>query len=193
MKLEFLPGALGKPKRYEIVDGVISELDENGRARAVFQAAAAQHARWHQIYAKFFVKRALELSAAHGKQKLSLVQVMPAHMITRDRELAAYLRAVSAVLSAVAEAKPELEVKIEQPRLMRWLLFTIYVGAIVGIGVLISALLGGRHASKLWWAAVVLGGAAVFSAFMAWRNRPWQTVERITARELASSLMRQIR
>lgn len=193
MMLEFVPGTFGSPKRYEIVDGAIHELDESGRPRTALPFAAIERARWHQTYAKFFVTRTLELSVAGGKEKLSLAQVMPAHMNAADPDLAAYLRVVSVALSAVADAKPDLEVKMEHPRPMRWLLFLVNVAAVVGIGVLISVVLDGRHASKLWWVTLVLGGAAVFAAFMAWRGRPWRAPDRISPRELARSLMHQVR
>jgi len=67
------------------------------------------------------------------------------------------------------------------------------VAAVVGIGALVSVLFGGRHASKLWWVGLRLGGDAVFAAFMAWRGRPWRAPDRIAPRELALSLMRQVR
>ena len=154
--------------------------------------AAVQEARWHQTYAKFFIARTLELSTAEGK-KLSIAQVMPAHLNAQHGDVAGFLRTVSAALSAVADANPELEVKVEQPALMRWLLFIIHITAVVGIGVLMSALLSGRHAGKLWWVALALGAAALLAAFMAWRGRPWRAAERITARELSKLLPQKMR
>ncbi|MGH0034725.1 MAG: hypothetical protein ACQGVK_06820 [Myxococcota bacterium] len=191
MKLEFKPAALAKPKRYEIAAGAIRELDESGMPVTTFPVATAEGVRWHQTYANFFITRTLEISG--GGEKLVLSQVMRAGRNAQDPDVAAFLRAVSASLSAVSERKPDLRVEMEQPALFRWAGFGIYTLAILGLYALMSMVLDRRDASDLWWLTAILGAAAVFCAFMAWRGRPWRETETITPHDLSLSLIQQMR
>lgn len=193
MKLEFKPAVLGKPKRYEILDGAIHELDGAGQRRSTLKLDDVQEVRWHQTYARFFISRGLELSVNDGKTKLLFAQVMPARYNAQHPDIAAFFRTASAALNAVADAKPGLEIAMAQPPLMRWVGFGFWI-AFVGIMIFAaSVLLESRHARALWWLAVIFGAGILFSLFMAWKDRPWRAPERMSPHELSDSLIEQTR
>lgn len=186
MRLEFKAGMIGAPRRYEIRDGVIRRLDRAGAPKSTFAVSSVEELRYHESRAGSFISRTLEISGRG--EKLVLVQSMPARRMPRSPEVAAFLRAVSATLSAVAEVKPGLPVHLNHPAWYRWFLFVIFTLGVLGLLVLISLVLDRRDASELWWVTAVLGAGAAFAAFMAWRGRPWRETETVTLSEFLTSL-----
>lgn len=143
--------------------------------------------RWHQTYASRFVTRSLDLHGRNGSVKIT--QVMPAAAGPEDPRVAAYVHAVRSVLTALSRSRPELRVEMSRPPLLRWFLFGSYLAFLLVLLFVISAVLGSRNASDLWWVTAVLVLGVLFCLVLTWRGRPWKEGELMAPGQLARTLV----
>jgi hypothetical protein len=91
-------------------------------------------------------------------------------------------RAVSAVLAAIADARPELEVISGRPAPVSWLVFLCFLIPAVGGLAMGLVLLPEPGALNFAIPALLIGAVSCVSAV---RARPWKRQERIAAADLA--------
>ncbi|MBI1263907.1 MAG: hypothetical protein GC187_04150 [Alphaproteobacteria bacterium] len=88
---------------------------------------------------------------------------------------AAFITLTAALASALAERQPELTVCLEDSMLWRRVCFGMgLVTALSGAGVAGFAIHDGVDMDRAAGPLVVMGGMALFGAFLAWSSRPWR-------------------
>jgi hypothetical protein len=103
---------------------------------------------------------------------------------------AAFITIIAAIAKALADRQPELTVCLEDSMLWRWVYFVMgLVMVLFGVGFAGFVIHDGVDMDRAAGPLVVLGGMALFGAFLAWSSRPWRperTISMATWRALTA-------
>lgn len=88
---------------------------------------------------------------------------------------AAFITIIAAVAESLADRQPELTVCLEDSMLWRWVYFVMgLVMVLFGVGFAGFVIHDGVDMDRAAGPLAVLGGMALFGAFLAWSSRPWR-------------------
>lgn len=125
-------------------------------------------ARFAEMTVRYTHSEWLDLYFEGGRHRISC------NMPSGDESNTQFRALGGAILSELAERKPDLQVAIGAGGTIRWAMFII--GLLAGVTGLVfagAALGGGVRESKTLFATLFGGGFILFGGLLAWRYRPW--------------------
>lgn len=123
-------------------------------------------------YAEMSMRRShsewFELSFPGGRHRI------PCNMWPGDENNTEFRKLCAAILSELAERKPDLQVVIGAGGAVRWSMFLIgLLAALFGLVVFLAVFAGGVRESKAAFALLSGGGFILFGVWLGWSYRPW--------------------
>ena len=179
-RIAYRPAPALDPWEVEVSGGVLSVV-----GRWQVELARVERVRFAQQRFGQNVMRRLDLTVAGEVQTLGLT--LPAAALPDDADAAAHRVVMQAVIAALLDVRPDVEVEIGAPGGARKLLFWLGLLALVsGVGILALALLQGRLADV----AVPAGLLMVLGAGLGWTGRPGRPAAQVGLSDCAEVVAR---
>ena len=160
---EFKPAVLRSRSNWTLDSGLLTrdgqpycDLGQVTGARYAEMSMQKSHSEW------------FELNYPGGRKRIAC------NMWPGDPHNTEFRKLCGAVLSELADRKPELQVVIGAGGAVRWAMFLIgAVAALFGLAVLLSIFMGGVNDGKVAFALLFSGGFILFGVWLGWSFRPW--------------------
>lgn len=171
--IEYRPALFASPQRVVVERGAVELQALDGATRARLELADVAEARFVRARARRFVLTRLDLEDGRGG-RVRIALNSPAFTPESDPATQGFREAVRAVASALAEARPELEIEVGESARVQLVWFCLgLVTLAFALGVPVLALATDVPARKLAAGAVPLVFMALIGAVITYTTRPW--------------------
>lgn len=160
---EFKPAVLRSRSHWTLDSGLLTrngqpfcDLGQVTQARYAEMSVRRTHSEW------------FELGYPGGRHRIAC------NMWPGDPHNTEFRKLCAAILSKLADRKPDLQVVIGAGGGVRWAMFLIgALSALFGLGVLLSIFMGGVNDGKVAFALLFSSGFILFGVWLGWAYRPW--------------------
>jgi hypothetical protein len=186
-RFEYKAAPIGKERALLVGDELARMLDSSGQELARVRYGEVLAARFVESRTRYGVSRRLDLDS--GGTIFRVPMGVNAGSEPSQEPLASFYRGCAAVLTRVAQARPELEVELGESKAIRWVYFVLGLLAVaLGLGLPIAALATGVAGDKVAGALIPSLLLLLIGALLTSSNRPGKPLPRVSVERLAGTL-----
>ncbi len=186
-EFEYKTAPFGSVRRLIVEAGEARLTDEAGELLERMPFDRVRSVRYVDTHVRGMNLRRIDLLA--GEDRLRLPLNASSGTAGSEEPLATFYLAASALLRALSEARPELELELgESSRARAWMFAVGVLSILMGIGIPGLALATGVSSDKLIGAAIPMLLLLLFGVVVARGNRPWAPLPRILCGPMADVL-----
>lgn len=175
----FHPAILAKAKTYQLKNGVLSEMDENGQKWALSLADVESVAYVDAIFKK---TRGTRLDLHYGDVCRSLRLGQPAGDWINNIDTREFLTFARAICLGLENAQPGIEITQGEYGRSRIIMFVIGILTLIfAIGIIGLAVITGVQTEKLFAGIVPISIMFLIGGYVSYTSRPWQVLAKMPA------------